>query len=209
MKLEQVIQRDTRALQPLATEVPIGTLYYVTDEFVTERSDGTVWESFTDAGSIGVVDFTDLADVPTDYTGDSLKVLRINAAETAIEFVTPAVDKRTVGIVIDGGGVVLTTGLKGFIRVPYAGTITKWTLLPDQSGSIVMDIWKDTYANHPPVVGDTITAAAKPTISAATKAESSTLTGWTTTITAGDILAFNVDSVTTITRVILELEITI
>ena len=32
------------------------------------------------------------------------------------------------------------------------------------SGSIVIDVWKDTYANFPPIVADTITASAKPTL---------------------------------------------
>jgi hypothetical protein len=78
----------------------------------------------------------------------------------------------------------------------------------DQSGSIVVDIWKDTYANFPPTVADSITGSADPTITTATKGQSSTLTGWTTTITAGDILRFNVDSVTTIQRVTLALKVT-
>ncbi len=101
---------------------------------------------------------------------------------------------------INGGGVQIATGLQRLpCVVPWNCTITGWQLLADQSGSIVVDIWKDTYANFPPVVGDSITASAKPTITTATKAQSSTLTGWTTTLSAGDILYYNVDSVTTIT----------
>lgn len=41
-----VIQYDTRANQPDAVDVAIGTLYGVTDEAVVERSNGTTWESF-------------------------------------------------------------------------------------------------------------------------------------------------------------------
>lgn len=44
-RVRDVIQRDTRANQPLATAVDVGVLYYVTDEKVFERSDGTSWES--------------------------------------------------------------------------------------------------------------------------------------------------------------------
>jgi hypothetical protein len=113
-----------------------------------------------------------------------------------------------VGITIDGGGSAITTGLKGFVRVPYAGTITKATLLADQSGTIVIDVWKDTYANAPPTDADSITASAPPTLSSATKSEDGTLTGWTTAVTAGDVLAFSVDSAATVTRVTLLLEIT-
>jgi hypothetical protein len=40
------------------------------------------------------------------------------------------------------------------------------------------------------------------------KSEDATLTGWTTAVAAGDTLRFNVDSVTTITRVVLTLEVT-
>lgn len=110
--------------------------------------------------------------------------------------------------IIDGGGSAITTGIKGDITIPFGATITEWTLLADQSGSIVIDIWKDTYANYPPTIADTITASAKPTISTATKGQSSTLTGWTTSITTGDTIRFNVDSVTSITRVTLSLKVT-
>ncbi len=114
---------------------------------------------------------------------------------------------RNLGIVIDGGGSTITTGVKGFVHAPAACTITSATLLSTDasvtSGSIVIDVWKDTYANYPPTVADTITASAKPTLSSATKSQDSTLTGWTTSVSAGDILGFKVDSVTTVTRVAL------
>lgn len=113
-----------------------------------------------------------------------------------------------ISVTIDGGGSAITTGVKGYARIPYAGTITKVTVLADQSGSIVVDVWKDTYANYPPTVADTITASAKPTLSTATKAEDATLTGWTKTITAGDVIGINVDSATTVTRVQLLIEVT-
>ena len=109
---------------------------------------------------------------------------------------------------MDGSGSVITTGIKGDLTIPFACTITAWTILCDQSGSIVIDIWKDSYANYPPTVADTITGSAKPTVSSATKATSSTLTGWTTSISAGDTLRFNVDSVATVTRATLTLTIT-
>lgn len=114
----------------------------------------------------------------------------------------------TIAIVLDGGGVAITTGVKGDLLIPVACVITKATLLADQSGSIVIDIWKDTYANYPPTNDDSITASAPPTISSATKSEDSTLTGWTLAVAAGSILRFNVDSCTTITRATLALTYT-
>jgi hypothetical protein len=112
-------------------------------------------------------------------------------------------NQRTTAVqfVIDGGGSAITQGMKGSIQVPFDCTITAARLLADQPGSIVVDIWKDSFANYPPTVSDSITASAKPTISTAAKAENTTLTGWTTGISAGDILAFTVDSASTVTRV--------
>src|SRR3990167_3168140 len=117
-------------------------------------------------------------------------------------------DVRSLTFIIDGGGSVITAGVKGDLEIPFACTINQVTMLADQSGSIVVDIWKDTYANFPPTDADTITAAAVPTITTATKSQDTTLTGWTTAITAGNILRFNVDSCTTITRVTISLKVT-
>jgi hypothetical protein len=93
------------------------------------------------------------------------------------------------------------------VMVPFACDITGVTVLGDVSGSIVIDIWKDTYANFPPTDADTITASAPPTISSSTKSQDTTLTGWTVSIAAGDVLRFNVDSVTDITRAMLSLSV--
>lgn len=108
----------------------------------------------------------------------------------------------------DGGGAVLATGIKGDLEVPFNCTLTAARLFADQSGSMVVDIWRDTYANYPPVVGDSIVAAAKPTITTAVKSEDVTLTGWTTTLVAGNILRFNLDSVSSITRALISLRVT-
>ena len=116
-----------------------------------------------------------------------------------------------VGIVLDGGGSVITTGGKGFLRVPFACTITGWTLLSTDAsataGSLVVDVWKTSYGSYPPSVADTITASAKPTLSGANKNASTTLTGWTTAIAAGDVLGFSVDSASTVTRIVLTLTV--
>ena len=118
-----------------------------------------------------------------------------------------------IGLNIDGGGSAITTGVKGFVQVPFACTITGWTLLSTDAsatvGSIVVDVWKDTYAAYPPTVADTITASAKPTLSSANKNTSTTLTGWTTAITAGDVVGFSVTSVTTVTRIALSLTVSV
>ena len=103
--------------------------------------------------------------------------------------------------IIDGGGVAITTGQKGHVEIAFPTTITGWTVVADQAGDIVVDIWKDTYANFPPTVADTITGTEKPTLVAVQMNQDLALTTWTTGLAVGDILAFNVDSVATVTRV--------
>ena len=119
---------------------------------------------------------------------------------------TPGNALGTINLVIDGGGSAITTGVKLDIYIPQSITLTQATLLADQSGSIVLDLWVDTYANYPPTVLKTITASAKPTLSTALKSQDSTLTGWTGVIPAGSSLRVNVDSATTVTRVVLALK---
>ncbi len=113
----------------------------------------------------------------------------------------------SLSFVIDGSGSTIGTGIKGDIEVPFKCDIDRVTLLADQSGDIVVDVWKDIYGNYPPVDGDSITASAVPTITAALKSQDATLTGWTTAIAAGSILRFNVDSATTITRCLIALKV--
>ena len=114
-----------------------------------------------------------------------------------------------IGYAIDGGGAVIATGtLYPALSIPFACTINSVTVLADQTGDIVVDIWKDSFANYPPTVADSICASAKPTLSSAIKSEDTTLAGWTTAIAAGDVLLFNVDSAATVESVSVILKVT-
>lgn len=93
------------------------------------------------------------------------------------------------------------------VVVPFDCEIVSVTMLADAEGSIVVDVWKDTYANYPPTDDDSITASTPPTISSAIKSKDEALTGWTKSLTMGDILRLNVDSVDTITRLTLVLSV--
>ena len=111
----------------------------------------------------------------------------------------------TIGVTIDGGSAI-TTGFKASLYVPYACTINSATLTANASGSIVVDIKKSTYSGFPTT--SSITASAKPTLSSAQKSTDTTLTGWTTSVSAGDVLEFYVDSATTVSKVTLVLGVT-
>ena len=110
-------------------------------------------------------------------------------------------ESKTFGITIDGGGSVITTGVKGDITIPFNCYIDSWYLTADQAGSIVIDVWKDVFANYPPTVLDTIAGTEKPTLSSQTSNSDTNLTTWSKLVTSGDAIRFNVDSVATVTRV--------
>lgn len=101
-----------------------------------------------------------------------------------------------IPLVIDGGGVVITTGTKFAFSVPFACTIVGYDLFGNATGSIVIDLKKATYSGYPTTTS--ITASAKPTLSSARKATSTTLTGWTTSVAAGDVIEVVVDSAATL-----------
>lgn len=99
---------------------------------------------------------------------------------------------------LDGTGSTLVNGTEVLVRVPMDMTLQGVTLLADQSGSITLDVLSATYAGYPTF--SSIVAAAPPTISSATKSQDTTLTGWTTALSAGDILKVKINgSVTNIT----------
>lgn len=132
-----------------------------------------------------------------------------NAADDGWELVGIAGRKGILGITIGswGSGIAITTGIKGGVEVPEDCEIVGWTIVADQVGSIVVDVWKDTYANYPPTVADTIAGAEKPTLAAADKNQDLALGTWTTACTEGDWIFFNVDSVATVQWVCVTLRV--
>lgn len=96
MNLEDVILRDTRANQPVATTVPAGTLYYVTDENVTERSNGAVWQDVSDSGGGGGI--TELTGNVTAGPGSGSQVATIaNDAVTYAKIQNVSAASRLLG----------------------------------------------------------------------------------------------------------------
>ena len=108
-------------------------------------------------------------------------------------------------IVLGSGTGVIPTGVAVYaLELPCAGVWTSNRLLADQSGSMTVTIKKSTYSGYAGSL-TSIVASAKPTLSSAIKSEDTTLTGWTTTFAAGDILRVEVDTATTVTMATLSL----
>jgi len=135
------------------------------------------------------------------YAGNTVSLTYSNDATGGAGASGPVTNAQMT-LVVDGGGSVITTGAKGWTRAKDTFTITGWDITADQSGSCVVDVWKDTYANFPPTVADTIAGTEKPTLSAAQKNQDVALGSWTTAVTKGDYIRFNVDSASTVTYLV-------
>lgn len=122
--------------------------------------------------------------------------------------VSAAANKVVVSVGFDGQGSAIAANTYVDWRAPYSATIKKVSMVSvdGTTTTTVIGVWKDTWANWPPTVADKITGTAYPTITAGTKSEDSALTGWTTTVTAGDVIRFNVDSNSAALRIALFLE---
>lgn len=115
---------------------------------------------------------------------------------------TAAVRTQTIGITVDGGGSVVTTGIKGYRSFPVAGTIIAWRLLADQSGDVDFDVTLDPFASYPPT-----TSIFTPSLSGA---DSDEATGLSQAVTAGDVFGFEITgSPVDIERVTLEIVIVV
>ena len=145
---------------------------------------------------------------PSSSTAGHVAVFADNTGQVIMDAGMGLPLDGTIEVGIDGLGYVPDIGVVVDIIVPYDMTITKWTLIANVAGSIVIDLWKDTYANFPPTIVDTIAGSDKPTLAGVIINNSSALTGWNTTWNDGDIVRVNIDSVSILTRVVLTISYT-
>jgi hypothetical protein len=108
----------------------------------------------------------------------------------------------------DGGGSAPVAGTVRCSTAAYGGTITGWTILGSASGSAQFDVWVANFGASLPTVTNSIVASAPPALSSAVTATSSTLTGWTTAVTKGQMVCFSVTSASTLTWANLSLAVT-
>lgn len=125
--------------------------------------------------------------VVTDTISEKTSAAGVTVDSLLIKDGVPNVDDAYI-VALDGGGATITTGAKGFYVCPFKLYVTGWTMVADQTSNVTIDVWKDTYANHPPVDADSWVT---PSFSSATKGQGSSLT---LTANKGDILRFNVDT---------------
>jgi hypothetical protein len=112
---------------------------------------------------------------------------------------------HTVTCGADNGTTVLSTGdVHQYFTSRYSGTIDRidisgcaWNGSSCGTGSITVDVWKA--AGAIPVSGDKISGSAPLTITSSQLSQNGSRAGWTTAVSAGDVFACSIVSVTSLT----------
>lgn len=133
--------------------------------------------------------------------GTEGQVIVVNSGATDLEY-----QDRIVNIPFSfdqGSGTVLTTGVKGWIVVDNDLEVTGWSLIAEPDGALVIDVNRSTWAGYPTT--SSIAGTELPTITATNdQGQDYAITSWSD-INAGDVIEFEIDSVTTCERFSLSL----
>jgi hypothetical protein len=115
------------------------------------------------------------------------------------------------GVIFTSVSGVVTNGTTGYAQVPYNGTITGWTLVSTSaSGSCTVTVFKDTFANYPPIISTDNIFTVQPALVSQIKNQnlSPTFVGSQATVAAGDWIGFTISGVALVSWVNLTLSIT-
>lgn len=110
---------------------------------------------------------------------------------------------RSIAVIFDGQGSALVAGGIKYVPVPFACTIAAWTITVD-TGTVTVDVKKIAAGTALPTAS--ITASATPAIASNNVLRSTTLTGWTTAVSANDILGVLLSASASATNVSFMLE---
>ena len=145
-----------------------------------------------------------------DYvvSGTNIVFKKAPAAYTTLSIValaTTADLTRTLNYVVDSGNLAMTPGDKGFITLDVSGVIEQLVIYSEQQGDLVLDIQKADFTTYPTFTS--ILGGGNIQMINNTKLKDDVLTNWNTTIVAGDLLQFDVVSVSNITRFLISLKL--
>jgi hypothetical protein len=115
---------------------------------------------------------------------------------------------RPLGATFVNGGAALSGTQTICQPVFFSGTIQQVDLIGDQSGNVTVDVRTVPFASYTgPGSASTITAADTPALSSAVKLSDSTLTGWTTSLSANTVVCYVMSSPATVTFAVLQLKV--
>jgi hypothetical protein len=122
----------------------------------------------------------------------------------APESVTTNIKTFSIGAVFDGGGALPTVDTKSYVLCPNSGTLSKSSIFADITGSAQITVYRNSSSSYPP--STSIVGSLPPSLSGQNFNQYPSLTGWSTSVTAGDIFGFKLDSVTGCTRITVQIE---
>jgi hypothetical protein len=152
---------------------------------------------------------TFVRNVPSGSSSNQVVVW--NSTTNQLERKTDSSSSSTgsIGATFDGGGSVVLINTVIYQRIPKAGTITAWSIVAEGTNpTCTIDVWKVASGTTLPTSGNTITASSKPALSTGNAVKSTTMTSWTTSIAADDIMAFTVTACSAATEINFVLYIT-
>lgn len=116
---------------------------------------------------------------------------------------------RVFGVMVEGGGGDILPGSLGYMIAPFTATVIGWDVIGEPApGDIVFDVWLAPWLGPFPANPNSITGSGKPTLTAAMKAKSNNVTGWTERhIKRGEVLGFEVESVNNLMKATLTVRV--
>jgi hypothetical protein len=131
------------------------------------------------------------------YSGGGITELTTDvttpAASSGVTVATLAPNLKTgsFGVTVDGVTGIVQVGTIGYVVMPYAGTITGWSITANVAGTISFDITSASGAI--PTVSIIGVGGNYPTLTAPNQFITSiTMTNWTLGFAAGDVFGFSV-----------------
>lgn len=175
----------------------------------TLTKDGTAYVPVNDQQLI-VMNGNDILKPGKDFTISTSNIIFTTAPangvnNTIVALATTADLTRTINFVIDSGSIAMLSGNKGSVTLDVSGVLESLAIFSDQQGDLSIDIKKSNYTDYPTFTS--IVGGVYPQFSNAQKVRDDDLTGWTKEIVAGDILTFDVVSVSNINRFLISLKL--
>jgi len=138
-------------------------------------------------------------DIITLVAGSNISILESPSNTFTINASISGGGYSTFGATVDGGTSVPTSGSLGYWSCPSNGVIKSWDIFGDVSGSCSVDVRRATYASFPTF--SSIAGSEKPALSSQQKNRNTTISTWSTSLVAGDVIEFYLESATTLKRI--------
>jgi hypothetical protein len=208
-------QGDLLTIQLVTTGVIAGTPNLIaTAQFGTTGSNGTVntatqfqiAEYLAAGTAVSGVSIPNCADSAGQHVNFN-SATGVFSCGTTSSTVSPTTNQniRTIGATFgsfESGASALSGSHTACVPTYFAGTIQSVELIGDVSGSATVDVLTVAHTSWTGRAStSSITAAAIPALSSAARFTDSTLTGWTTSLTAGTDVCFALTSPTTVAGV--------